>query len=76
LCEAASVQCDAGGAAVLKAVRHEGEVVAASGLLAGVADTASRSPLARSRGDAHARRRRGRRFFSPPRGRCAAPRRT
>jgi signal transduction histidine kinase len=36
LCEAASVQCDAGGAAVLKAVRHEGEVVAASGLLASV----------------------------------------
>ncbi len=33
LCDAASVQCEASGAAVIKAVRHEGEIVAATGAL-------------------------------------------
>jgi signal transduction histidine kinase len=46
LCNEASSQCAAAGAAVLKAVGHEGEIVAAMGIL-GVA-RAKRFPLARS----------------------------
>lgn len=46
LCEAAAAQCDASGAAVLKAIRSEGEVVAAIGSLA--VSKGRRFPLAGS----------------------------